>query len=398
MDPNYYKALFEQLLQGNLSPEETEDLVNWLGNEESKPQASDLILAQLSQTISEEQITPELRKLLESKLPSILSQSASTTVVRTIPFFKRQWIRYAAAIIIILGTSLFIWLPRKSSLPAGPSITHAPVKNDVAPGKEGAILTLEDGRKVVLDDLGNGVVATQNGTKVLLNDGQLVYNTGDAASKEIVYNTIATPRGRQFQLVLPDQTKVWLNAASSLRYPIAFTGKERKVEITGEAYFEVTKNAQMPFHVKINDETEVEVLGTHFNINSYSNEANVNTTLLEGSVKISHKGEKAVIKPGQQAQVSMQSQNKIRVLSDVNVEKVMAWKNGVFDFQDATLEEVMHQLERWYDIEVKYEKGIPKLEFVGKMGRDLNLSSVLRGLELSKVHCRLEGKTLTILP
>jgi hypothetical protein len=278
----------------------------------------------------------------------------------------------------------------------------APVKNDIAPGKQGAILTLADGRTVVLDSLGNGVVASQGGTKVVLNNGRLAYNTEGAATAEPAYNTMTTPKGRQFQVTLPDGTKVWLNAASSLRYPTAFTGKERTVDVTGEAYFEVApmlsgSGDRMPFIVKINDATQVQVLGTHFNINAYKDEATINTTLLEGSVRIVNGGEKAILRPGQQAQTGLST--RIKIVADANVEKVMAWKNGVFDFQDATLEEVMRQLQRWYDIDVVYEKGIPKLEFIGKMGRDLSLAEVLGGLQLSKVHFRLEeGRRLVVLP
>jgi ferric-dicitrate binding protein FerR (iron transport regulator) len=215
---------------------------------------------------------------------------------------------------------------------------------------------------------------------------------------------MSTPKGRQFQLVLPDGTKVWLNAASSLRYPTVFDGRLRTVEVTGEAYFEVAKlvnpstGQRVPFHVKVNNKTEIEVLGTHFNINSYDDESAVSTTLLEGSVRVVNGLEKAVITPGQQARIETGSSH-IKIVPDANVEKVMAWKNGVFDFQDATLEEVMRELQRWYNIDVVYEKGVPQLEFIGRMGRDLSLASVLNGLELSRVHFRIEeGRRLVVLP
>jgi ferric-dicitrate binding protein FerR (iron transport regulator) len=198
---------------------------------------------------------------------------------------------------------------------------------------------------------------------------------------------------------LPDGSKVWMNAASSIHYPAVFTGKERIVEVTGELYFEVARNEKMPFKVKVNDDTQIEVIGTHFNINSYSNETTIYTSLLEGSVKITHGNEKVILKPGQQGQVPNDLvESSIKVVPDVDMDKVMAWKNGVFNFEDASLEEVMRQLERWYDIEVKYEKGVPPLEFVGKMGRDLKLSEVLRGLEVSEVHFTVEGKIVIVKP
>ncbi len=325
-----------------------------------------------------------------------------TAPVHKLPIINWRWA--AAAIVLMLCASTYLFVGQKDKTPIAAT---APTKtiNDAQPGKNGAILTLANGQTIVLDSLGNGVVANQNGAKVVLQNGQLAYQNGDkiiTADSTPLLNTMTTPRGRQFQVILPDGTKVWLNAASSITYPVAFAGNERKVSITGEVYFEVTKNAQKPFRVKVNDATEIEVLGTHFNINAYKDENSINTTLLEGSIRLHNNTEKAILKPGQQAQVSQPFNTKplpIQVLSDADVEKVMAWKNGVFDFQDATLEEVMRQLQRWYDIEVVYEKGVPKLEFIGKMGRDLSLTAVLNGLQMSKVHFRLEGgRKLIVLP
>jgi hypothetical protein len=362
----------------------------------------------LKQSVAQEQINPAIGEMLEAKLPFILNRPQKRSLLRSL---QTPWVRYAAAIIILLGAGVY-FLQGKHS-PRVASVKHPTPKIDVAPGRQGAILTLADGSTVVLDSLGNGLVATQSGTKVLLHNGQLAYNADGSSSSQMAYNRMATPKGRQFQLVLPDGTKVWLNAASSLRYPTIFSNKERTVEITGEAYFEVAKlvnpstGQRVPFNVKVNDQTEIQVLGTHFNINSYDDENTVNTTLLEGSVRIVSRGEKAVLVPGQQAQVAMPSAVKdqtqgapgIKIVPDANVEKVMAWKNGVFDFQDASLEEVMRQLQRWYNIDVVYEKGVPKLEFIGRMGRDLSLASVLNGLEMSKVHFRIEeGRRLVILP
>lgn len=393
----HQQELFNKLLKGSLSPEEIQDLIEWLGRENIDPSTAEQIIAQLKQKIAPEQLTPELQYNLEARLPLILSSGR--------PSAFRIGMRYAAAaaIIVLLGIGSFLLLrPKKSEQSQVAHVTPnsvTPLVNDVAPGKNGAILTLADGRTVVLDSMGNGVVATQNGSQVLLDNGRLLYNEDGSQANNVVYNTISTPRGRQFEITLSDGTKVWLNAASSLRYPTAFTGSQRNVEITGEAYFEVAKNPGMPFKVKINDQTQIEVLGTHFNINAYSEEPNINTTLLEGSVKVLYKGESTIIKPGQQSQISNNNaEGKIKVISDVNVSKVIAWKNGVFDFQDATLEEVMRQLERWYDVDVTYEKGIPKCEFFGKMGRDLTLANVLKGLELSKVHSRLEGRKLIVMP
>lgn len=390
-----HDVLFNRLLEGKLLPGDADQLVQWLGTGNLDPQAAELILQQLRQSGKTEELHPEVISKLEARLPLIFADEQQQTPV--VSMFGRKWWRYAAVIILLLGTGVFFLL--KNNQPA--TDTTGPVAQvtakDIQPGKDGAILTLDDGSTLVLDSMGNGLVTMQNGTKVMMKNGQLVYDAGQSPVTEVGYNTMATPKGRQFQLVLPDGSKVWLNAASSIRYPTVFAGTERKVEITGEAYFEVARNEALPFIVSINKETEVQVLGTHFNINSYDNEESINTTLLEGSVRVKNKGADMVLKPGQQAKVS--GNEKMRLMNGVDIEKVMAWKNGVFNFEDASLQEVMRQLERWYDIDVVYEKNIPKLEFFGKMGKDLPLSAVLRGLEKSNVHFRVEdGKRLVVLP
>jgi ferric-dicitrate binding protein FerR (iron transport regulator) len=315
----------------------------------------------------------------------------------------QPWFKYAAAAVLIITITFSLRSILQKPVPVNTS-TEKPIAatTDIAPGSQGAVLTLADGRKVVLDSLGNGTISLQTGAEVRLKDGQLVYDPIAATEEQMVYNSISTPKGRQFQLILPDGTKVWLNAASSLKYPTHFSGNERKVEVKGEAYFEVAKKAQKPFIVTLPQGAEVKVLGTHFNINAYDNEPAIKTTLLEGSVKVvkretaNGKENSIILRPGEQAVAAPHSP--LAINHSPVVDQVMAWKNGVFNFENATLQEVMHQLERWYDIEVVYETGIPNLEFVGKMGRDLSLNNVLRGLELNKVNCRLEGRKLIVLP
>jgi ferric-dicitrate binding protein FerR (iron transport regulator) len=371
-----------------LSEQEQLDLDNW--------RASDDCNARLYEELQDRsRLVAEVKELVNTDYTTATQELFEKIgISRPATPVYRRWRMATAAAVLLLFAGTYLWRMNRSSQQVAEG--KAPATHiDVAPGKQGAILTLADGRNVVLDSMGNGVIATQNGSKVLLKNGQLAYHRDGTATTEAAFNTVTTPKGRQFQVALPDGTKVWLNAASSLRYPTLFSGKERKVEITGEAYFEVAANPAMPFRVQVNKSTDIEVLGTRFNINSYTDEANVNATLLEGSVQVVRDGEKALLYPGQQAQVSGQ----IKIVNNVNVEKVVAWKNGVFDFQDANLEEVMRQLERWYDIEVIYKKGIPKLEFIGKMGRDLSLSAVLNGLQMSRVHFRLEeGRRLIVLP
>jgi ferric-dicitrate binding protein FerR (iron transport regulator) len=246
-------------------------------------------------------------------------------------------------------------------------------------------------------------VARQTGANLLLHDGRLTYDPIREKTTETVYNTMTTPRGRQFQLTLPDGTMVWLNAASSIRYPTVFTGTERQVEITGEAYFEVTKNIKMPFRVRVDDRADIEVLGTHFNVNAYENEKTLNTTLLEGSIRVlTVSGEQTsrkmtdgvILKPGQQAQL----RTELHVFNNTDIDKVMAWKNGAFNFEDLPLEEAMRQLERWYDIKVKYENGVPDIRFGGKIGRDVSLADLLQILAGTKLKFRIEkGRELIIM-
>lgn len=293
----------------------------------------------------------------------------------------------AAAVLVLIGTGVYFATRQPSQE------VVVKVQQNIAPGKSGAVLTLADGSQVVLDSIKNGVVALQNGSKALLKNGQLFYE-GEAEGI-VAYNTMSTPKGRQFQLQLPDGTQVWMNAASSIRYPTTFNGKERKVEVTGEVYFEIVKNEQMPFRVKAGNKADIEVLGTHFNVNAYDDEESLNATLLEGAIRVTKGTDKVILKPGQQARV----EEHIKVIPDADIDKVMAWKNGFFNFENANLQEVMRQLQRWYDIEVVYEKGVPDMEFVGKMSKNINLADLLTILEKTNVHFRLEeGRRLIVEP
>lgn len=317
-------------------------------------------------------------------------------VVHRVHFLKRGWPKYAAAIIILFGISAYLWNQNRQTQPDQVAIVDpVPVQNDVAPGGNRAILTLADGSKIVLDSVKSGELAhEENATISKTVDGKIVYNSNGKVGDRILFNTIATPRGGQYQLILPDGTQVWLNAQSSITYPTAFNGRERKVSIMGEAYFEVTKNKSKPFVVDIG-EANIVVLGTHFNVNTYKDEKSKNITLFEGSVRITKKSTLTTLtlKPGQQGQLTDQ---KLALASHVDLVQALAWKNGVFDFNQLTLSEVMKQLSRWYDVEVIYEKTIPKMTFGGKMGRDLNLSQVLEALTTMGVKFRIEGRKLIV--
>ena len=310
------------------------------------------------------------------------------------PFYKMWW---AAAVVVLVAAGGYFLLnqhPRNDFAKAKPQ--SVPLQNDIAPGGDKAVLTLADGSRVVLDSAANGALTRQGNVTVIKLNGQLAYNKGGASQTEVLYNTISTPRGGQYQLVLADGSKVWLNAASSLRFPTAFTGKERRVELKGEGYFEVAHDETRPFHVDVND-MDVQVLGTHFNINSYSDEPVIKTTLLEGRVMVT-KAEKLVyLNPGQQA-VLTPAEDNIKVDYNVDTEEVVAWKNGFFIFNNTPLETIMKQLERWYDVEVEYQGEVPKDRFNGNISRNNNLSEVLKVLEYSDIKFIVQGKTISVLP
>src|SRR6185295_13408999 len=254
------------------------------------------------------------------------------------PVRKMKWLRVAAAIIILISMSAYVLTQITVNRKANDEVVKveplAVVNNDILPGGDKAILTLANGSQIILDSAANGVVAQQGKTEVMkLANGQLVYKGAGGPANDVLYNTMATPRGGQYRLVLPDGSRVWLNAVSSIRFPTAFTGNERKVEITGEAYFEIVKDQSRPFRVLVkppsgNEDMEVAVLGTHFNINAYKDEPVIKTTLLEGSVKVSRGTSLTIIKPGQQSQLN--NSGVISVVPDADVAEAVAWKDGRF--------------------------------------------------------------------
>ncbi len=313
----------------------------------------------------------------------------------------------AAAVLLLLVSGAYFWvIHEKGRQVVITENQDEQSKNDVAPGKDGAILKLANGRMIVLDSVANGNLARQGNTQVMKNGAVVAYDAqGDAPATQnipgeiLYYNTLTTLRGRQFQLALPDGSKVWLNAASSITFPTAFVGKVRKVEITGEVYFEV-KGEIKPFIVSANG-MEVEVLGTHFNVNAYDDEVIIKTTLLEGSVKVVSGQSSVVIKPGQQARIaggSIQQRQKISVVNDIDAGQVVAWKNGSFQFNDESLETIMRQLARWYDVKITYEGKKPDIHFAGIISRNTNLSEVLRMLELSGVRFKINEKEIIVIP
>ncbi|SHF35574.1 FecR family protein [Pedobacter caeni] len=308
-------------------------------------------------------------------------------------------IRIAAAIVLLASMALYFFnTSRFNPLERPLSKVNSDLKPVILPGGNKATLTLADGKQITLDEAGNGKLAEQSGITITkTKDGELVYTASSStgAAKTGAMNMISTPKGGQYQINLPDGTKVWLNAASSLRYPTAFTGEARQVSLTGEGYFEVAKsNPNMPFEVLTTTQTVV-VLGTHFNINSYDDEPGTKTTLLEGAVKVISPAtsvKELILKPGQQSALHGDHLD----VNNVNEEEAIAWKNGMFLFKDADLQTVMRSVSRWYDVQVNYEGNLPKRQFSGEIHRNINLSEVLDILSFFKVHFRVDGKTITV--
>ncbi|WP_127128157.1 FecR family protein [Pseudoflavitalea rhizosphaerae] len=377
-------------LLGILTETEKQELEAWRQSSE----ANQVLYDQFS---SAEQIALEFRnrnernKRISGQLEQFMQEQKTISTGRVHIMQKWKWI--AASVILVLGIGAYLLMQNRND-------TKDPVAKfnaaQIQPGRDGAVLTLADGSQLLLDSVQNGIVALQDGVTAKVVNGALVY---EGNGNGILYNTMSTPKGRQYQLTLPDGTKVWLNAASSIKYPTAFTGRERNVQISGEAYFEVAKKSSQPFRVVVDNGMKIDVLGTSFNVNAYQDDNKSYTTLIDGAVRVTAAqiGSSTILKPAQQAVQADGSS--LSVSSNVDVEKVMAWKNGVFNFENASLEYVMKEIERWYDIDVVYKNGIPDIKFWGKITKDVPLSGMLIALERTKVHFELENnRTLVVLP
>lgn len=305
----------------------------------------------------------------------------------------RKWIGYAAAAVIIFTISLGLYKLYQTPAP-NPDNLH--VKNKVIPpGSNQAVLTLSNGSRIALNGKQPGIVASQNHIPIKqMSNGEIAYqpNTADKSSGQI-FNTLTTPIGGQYAITLTDGTRVWLNAMSSLKYPVTFTGAKRQVELSGEGYFEVAKNKNMPFTVTINN-SEVMVYGTHFNIMGYTGEDNTNITLLEGSVKVTNNDHSKMLLPRQQAIIK----NNIVAISTTDGEQAIAWKNGQFNFAHEHIDVIMRKLSRWFDIDVVYQGKITQEGFVGTLPRSKNLQEILQTLELTgSVHFKVDGRRVIVM-
>lgn len=374
--------LYEKNLSGQCTPEEKEMLESYsddiaMPDAQWEPHLGD-----------KEQLLHTLKANLKQSIPD---QSSSR------PAPNYTWLKIAASILVILTAGVLLWRSQQQPVSKKSVYATALTSKKILPGGNVAYLTMANGTVIKLNSQKNGKLATQTGVQInKIKDGVLTYNGKSAADKNPVYNMINIPRGGQYQLVLADGTKVWLNSASSLKYPIAFYGKERKVELSGEAYFEVAKNPHKPFTVSVNG-VSVQVLGTHFNIMAYDDEKEITTTLLEGSVKLLHHGQQALLKPGQQG--TLHDQQTAFNIKNVDVEDAVAWKNGFFVFNDEDIQTIMKRISRWYDVDVVFPEKFRRKNFGGTVSRFNDVSEVLHSLELTgSVHFRTEGRRITVMP
>jgi len=403
LQPNWL-SLIEKFVDNTCTREEFDVIMAKIERESDKEG-----LSQILKTLWEKSRDrkDDIKVDWEAKFAELMEEAKTQDRAFPIEKFHRKykigrWAAAAAVLILLSAGSYFLFDRKAPDVIAAKESGTKGVMNGIAPGRNTATLTLADGSVVVLDSAENGTLTSQGDVKVIkISDGLLSFNAPSSNPKEAVYNTISTPRGGQYQIELADGTKVWLNAASSLKFPTAFIGNERTVVMSGEGYFEVAKDKKMPFNVIANG-IRIDVLGTHFNVNAYSDENTIATTLLEGSLKVTNqaiagkRSQSLIIKPGQQAKLT--SEREIELVNDVDVEQAVAWKNGQFQFDNQDIGTIMRQVSRWYDVDVVYRGPVPQRFFTGKISRSSNASQVIRMLEYAGVNVSLVGKNIVVVP
>jgi len=398
-----FHALIDTYLAGKASQEEIDLLGRYYNSFQQKLDWNNLELGQVSDIETEifDRIQKGIKANDREKIIGAVEENESVQKGKNLQLNKRRKvltftrIAAAACIIGLLVVGSWVWFQSNSKKEiAHTNPTQKYYNNDSAAGGDKAILKLADGSTIILDDAQDGALAQQGNAKVIKLNGKLSYNASSATNKA-VYNTISTPAGGKYEIELADGSHVWLNAASSLHFPTAFIGKERRVEITGEAYLEVARNKTMPFLVTVNG-SEIQVLGTHFDVMAYNNETSLKTTLLEGAIKFVRENKSSVLKPGEQLQLS--ENGALKVVTGVDVEEAIAWKNGLFDFNGADIGTVSRQLERWYAVKFVYDQTFDD-QFYAKIPRSTKLSEVLKLLELTeKVHFEINGSKVFVTP
>lgn len=382
--PDHIQVLVQKYLDKTATAEEVEMLNDWY---QSFDDEEVVVYTKDAEHTVFVRLKNRLRKLFQ-KSPRVFTLT------------RHSFVRMAAiflGLVFIGSLFYFLFQSRSTALPQQNAVTVTSV-DEIKPGGNKAILTLADGTTVVLDSSANGTLGTQGNTNIIkLGNGELRYKNGSALPRAsaTLYNTIATPRGGQYAIELADQTKVWLNSSSSIRFPTDFRDSVREVEITGEAYFEVAHHPAKPFKVKVND-AYIRVLGTHFNVMAYSNEATINTTLLQGSLIAGNNKTSRLLARGNQARIS--KDGAIEFVKDADTEEAVAWRSGRFLFNSSDMYNMMRQVERWYNVDVVF-KGNIGLHFSGQLNRYANVSELLRKLELTnEVHFEIENGKITVIP
>lgn len=414
-------SLFLKLLNNTCSDEEAALIVDLLADENNQAFFNQLIQEQLEKDFNEQALSEIMRGRLDGQLKIILSQAVKPKKNHpSIYGMSRKRLSFAAAILLIsFTTGLCYFLINKKDI-QNTIVGHSTLP--ILPGTNKAVLTLANGRQIVLDDMANGKIAQQAAMRIeKTKDGQLVYEADsqslsgdDVPGKSELFNTISTPKGGQYQVVLPDGTKVWLNAASSLKFPAVFNDIERKVELSGEAYFEVARISarslakgnkglkNVPFIV-VSNHQKIEVLGTHFNVNAYADEPDTKTTILEGSVQVSagsfiaaeeHALITKALKAGEQSQISGEE----LVISHGNAESAIAWKSGKFQFENEPIESVMRKIARWYDVDIDYRGNMDKKIFSGTISKYDDVKEVLKMLQLTgTVNFKINERRIIVM-
>lgn len=396
MDANQFSDLLKRYSLGTCTEEERQWVESWYNERRNN------IYNPLT---NEEELLAGER--IYGNVMSVLTFENRKNVV---PLWRQPRVWWVAAgTILLMATAGYFAMNNKAVITKTAEVTKPIVQPMAVPGGNKAVLTLADGSSIVLDSAANGALSQQGATTIMKKqDGELVYKTdGKTGEQAIAWNAISTPRGGQYQVVLPDGTKVWLNAVTVLRFPASFAGNERVVQLTGEAYFEVaplqlSSGQKMPFKISIlpqlggQEGAQIEVLGTHFNVKAYNDEAAIKTTLLEGAVKMSGSKGQYLMKPGQQARVGRDG--RMWLDENADVDEAVAWKNGRFQFNEADVEAVMRDIARWYDVTIEYAGKVPAEKFEGEIPRNSSITEVFKILELSNVHCKIEGKKITVLP
>lgn len=388
--PERLSLLFRRYYAGIATPGETNELLDLIRFSKSDESLADALRLAWDHLNADEKQFSEAES--DSMLHAILYETEQDLPAPAT--YQLRWWRYAAAAVLIAVSAFLFYQYKHRTVPL-PQVAETPrLINDVAPGGNRALLTLADGASFVLDSARTGLLARIGSAEITkTSEGQLTVNTGNTRSNaDFQSNTLSTPKGGQYQLVLPDGSKVWLNASSSIKFPTLFTAAERKVEITGEVYFEVTKDNKRPFKVRFGN-SEVEVLGTSFNIMAYPDEKTSKTTLVEGSVRLRSTGSSRMLVPGQQGSISS---NGTIATAAVDTERETAWKQGLFYFRDSGIREIMRDASRWYDIEVVYKGNIPRRQFTGKVSRNVNISELLNMLRYAGVNSKIENNKVLI--